>query len=155
MIEFGSSILPARFWCRVQQTESCWLWTGGTIEGYGAYWLGGRNRGAHVVMYEAVHGTIPSGLFVCHRCDVRPCVNPSHLFLGTNQENTADKVAKGRQRGPAGELHGNSKLTESLVREIRAQRDAGARIVDIARHRQLHINTVSAICRRIRWSHVD
>jgi HNH endonuclease len=66
------------------------------------------------------YGPIPEGLQVLHRCDVRNCIEPTHLFLGTNADNMADKVAKGRQSHPQGENHGGVKLTEAQVREIRA-----------------------------------
>lgn len=106
-------------------TESgCWIWMGAlNRDGYGyvngkAY--GGRNVRVHRYMYQRKHGAIPSGRFVLHRCDVRCCVNPDHLFLGTPKENTQDMIRKGRRTIPMGKQRRHSKLTEEAVRFIRS-----------------------------------
>jgi hypothetical protein len=79
--------------------NGCVLWTGGrTRDGYGRLWIKGRPLFAHRVAWEAKNGPIPTGLNVCHRCDVRTCINPNHMFLGTQKENMADRSAKLRRK---------------------------------------------------------
>lgn len=101
----------------------------------------------------------PEGVLVLHRCDVRACVNPAHLFLGTPADNTADMRRKGRQSGPrnplVGELHPRHRLTETQVRDIRRLRAAGAKATDIALHYRVGQPHVSAICLRQTWTHVN
>lgn len=77
--------------------SGCWLWTGMlTTSGYGGYTDNGKVRVASRLSWELHEGPIPPGLCVLHRCDVRPCVNPAHLFLGTKGDNNRDCAAKGR-----------------------------------------------------------
>lgn len=85
------------FWCRVDKTNDCWLWSGTlTDTGYGHMWYLGKRERCHRISYKLSFGEIPKGLLVCHHCDVRNCVNPSHLFLGTKKDNAHDMVVKGR-----------------------------------------------------------
>lgn len=101
--------------------SDCWYWRGSLTDlGYGVY---GRSKTAHRLSWEIHNGKIPDGLHVLHRCDVRSCVNPRHLFLGTHQDNMKDMVAKGRtHKGhtTSGEKSYASKLTQKdadLIRE--------------------------------------
>ena len=108
------------FWAFVRKEESCWLWTGRqTRGGYGQV---GRQR-AHRFAYQLECGPIPQGMLVCHHCDNPICVRPSHLFVGTIIYNNMDKHRKGRDA--IGEKHGNSRLTNEQVFEIRRLGQAG------------------------------
>ncbi len=99
----------------------CWLWTGAMTygNGYGNIGYAGRSHGAHRASYETFIGPIPAGLCVCHRCDVRACVNPSHLFLGDHKANMADMRLKGRAARMAGSDAAGAILHEENIGPIR------------------------------------
>jgi hypothetical protein len=100
--------------------SGCHLWIS-TISKRTGYaqisWKGG-NRSAHRMAWVSARGPIPKGMQVCHRCDVRHCINVDHLFLGTHKDNMADKTMKGR--APSGSRNGNSKLSDDQILAIRA-----------------------------------
>lgn len=163
--------LAERFWAKVDKTDGCWLWTGGRSKsGYGVISAGGKDEpdlGAHRVSWEMHLGPIPPGQFVCHHCDVRHCVRPDHLFLGTGYDNAIDRGAKGRaavgdangarrhpERLARGERNVNAKLTEADVRRLRERHGAGVPCYVIAAEEGLDKSTVQRLVRRETWKHV-
>lgn len=104
-----------------EPNSGCWLWIGALYgSGYGVFNTSDdRTMHAHRYSWMLHRGEIPDGLIVCHKCDVRCCVNPEHLFVGTHSDNANDMHAKGRNNTPRGEQHVRSKLSEQDVRNIR------------------------------------
>ena len=98
-----------RFWAKVDRSDpdGCWTWTGSIRrDGYGQFCLGvGRHMSAHRFAYSHEVGPIPPGMFVCHRCDNKKCVNPSHLFVGTRADNMKDMADKGRAWNPTADAN--------------------------------------------------
>ena len=123
-----------RFWAKVDKASGCWWWTAYRNQwGYGVFGFHARKHSlAHRVAWEFTNGAIPDGLLVLHRCDNPACVNPDHLFLGTNQDNMDDMYKKGRQRHIRGEDRTDAKLTEKSVRDVRRRQKEGN-----VTHRQL------------------
>jgi len=167
MIQLTQSDIT-RFWGKITKTDGgCWLWGGHTIKGYGSFYCSSATHYAHRIAYTLVNGAIPEGLHCLHRCDVPLCCNPSHLFLGTNSDNMADKVSKGRQsRGaphsaavipktPRGIDHPRNKLSEEdvlLIRAIHARGEAGAR--RLGKRFGVSPQTIQGIVNRKFWTHI-
>ena len=148
-----------RFMDKVLKTpEGCWLWIGAKdTPGYGRFFVSKEHGldGAHRVSYTLFRGSIPEGLHVCHTCDVKLCVNPDHLFLGTNKENHHDYFRKYGKIHSAGEYNARSKLTVNKVLAIRRLMAQGKfKAIHIASVFGIHWNSVYRINRREAWSHI-
>lgn len=147
----------ARFWAKVdiRSANECWPWTASVRrkdEGYGAFSLRGKHRPASRVAYAIAYGDIPAGMVVCHKCDNPPCCNPNHLFIGTPQDNDADRVAKGRQA--MGSRNGVAVLDEHKVLCIRRMHSRlGASTKELARIFSVSYFTVWDVLNRS-WKHV-
>src|SRR4029077_19957001 len=140
--------------------DDCWEWRGERMQSdpkfpYGRYWENRSSRFAHRVAWELANGVIPTGLCVLHRCDNPPCVNPSHLFLGTRADNMADMDAKGRRvtMPPKGEKSGMAKLDTTKIVAIRAAYESGEPQRSIARRFGVCKSTVGYGVRREIWAH--
>jgi hypothetical protein len=151
----GLSLLD-RFEARFRKRDGCWNWTASlNNKGYGQFYRDDKRRAypAHRMSYELYKEKIPEGMNVLHKCDNPRCVNPDHLFLGTQQDNVSDMWAKNRARPGVskGENHGMSKLTNDLVSEIRSSEENGPAIA-----RRLNISTTQVYDIRNRkiWKHI-
>lgn len=150
------------FWKRVQKTSDCWLWTGATKEarrsqplGYGVVVLSKvpyKRMYAHRMSWEIHYGSIPRGKQVLHKCDNPPCVNPTHLFLGTQLDNMRDCGTKNRKA--IGHRNGRSLLTENQVRDIRMRLLRGESIRSIGRIYGRGKSTIWSISAGINWGHL-
>ena len=98
--------LISRFWSKVARVgiDECWLWQAfrNPVSGYGGFSFEGKNEGAHRVAWILTYGPIPEGKQINHTCDIKPCCNPNHLYLGTQVDNIKDRVVRGRGRLPVG-----------------------------------------------------
>jgi hypothetical protein len=169
------NINKIRFWSKVAKSsrDACWDWTAGRFPyGYGAFAIGGTNKGSHIVAWSLANGRWPQpGHCVCHTCDRPSCCNPRHLFLGTPRDNWYDSVSKGRRahvrlppasehpdKMPRGELHWAVKrygvLNESLVRSIKEMFKDGRRQCEIMRALNLPRRAVQRVVSGRVWKHV-
>ena len=159
--------LAERFWSHVNKTETCWLWQGARYHhGYGRFQIGASRFIAHRMAYELTYGLILPGILCCHHCDVRLCVRPDHLFLGTHADNGQDMSRKGRSgahvhpetlaRGAKNgmALH-RAKLTECQVQTIRHLHAAKQQTYkQLAASFSVSVSTIEKIVCRERWRHI-
>lgn len=149
----------ARFWRKVDKTSNpngCWLWTGCRIQdGYGRGSIKSRLFLAHRMAYHIQFGPIPEHLKCLHRCDNPPCVNPEHLWIGTDQDNSIDRELKGRHGNIKGERHGRAKMSETDVLAARESYDYGqASIAKLARRYKTSESAMFSIVKRLNWTHL-
>lgn len=139
-----------------EPNSGCWIWLG-RVEirrgqyRYGRVKINRKHYMAHRVFWEQKNGQIPDGMFVLHRCDNMPCVNPDHLFLGTQADNQADMVSKGRSHKRPGEKHPGAILTAKKVLAIRADSRTNK---EIAKKYGVSKSAITLIKKRKRWSHI-
>lgn len=152
-----------RFWEKVIMggVDDCWEWRAGLgVMGYGQFSVSignsrSKNKMAHRMSWELEYGEVPESLQVLHKCDNRKCVNPNHLFLGTQQDNMDDMIQKNRCVRKMGESNHRSKLKEGDVREIRRLCSWGVPQRFIMKKFGISSGTVSRISTRHLWSHID
>lgn len=139
-----------RFFAKTKRAENgCLEWTAVTRYGYGIFNRYPRLILAHRMAWIFEHGEIPNGLYVLHKCDNPPCVEHTHLFLGTQMDNHQDKVAKGRSN--RGMKHGHAKLTNDQVFQIREMTGTQT---EIAKKFGIRQSCVSQIKNRKLWGHI-
>lgn len=161
-----------RFWSKVNkdgrnndEIGNCWEWTGcvnRSRAGYGSFGLNGKMVLAHRLSYALNHPLTTEllehpDICVCHKCDNRRCVNPEHLFLGTQTDNMKDMIAKGRDanRDRKGEDKGRAILTEAQVREIRTKyANGGISYQKLGVEYGVKKSTINFIISRRNWSHI-
>jgi hypothetical protein len=153
-----------RFLSKIEKvTESgCWIWTG-TVDknGYGHVLINYKTLKAHRLSWLIHNGEIPAGQLVCHRCDVPGCVNPHHLFVGTQSDNMQDMHRKKRhtmrdkrwvqRMDVRGAKNPNAKFTEDDVRYIRSSTE---KATDLARKYGVHRNRIYEILKRQTWKEI-
>ncbi len=148
-----AAMFKQRFEGCIRKTESCWLWKGTTLaNGYGQFQHHRKRYTAHRMAWIIANGQIPDGMMVLHHCDVRACVNPAHLFIGTPKDNTRDMVEKGRAKGP---LQPMTKLEACEIPTIMCRHFAeGRNMTEIAREFGVHRMTIDAIVKGHTWKHL-
>lgn len=151
--------LEEAFWFYVNQEDinKCWEWKGPyrkdmpTNKAYGRLEYKNKAYTAHRISWEIHNGDIPEGLLVCHVCDFPKCVNPHHLFLGTDEDNMRDRNMKERQA--RGEKHAKAKLTEPMVRYIRSL-PLGFNQSELARQLNVTPGCISEVVNDKNWRHI-
>lgn len=143
-----------RFWRKVRRTDTCWLWVGATTKsGYGVFVReDGVHTTAHRVSLEHRDGPLAAHEDAAHRCDVKPCVRPDHLFRATRQENMDDMIRKGRSR--RGDHHQTAKIGVADVRAIRRRHAAGVASKVLAVEYGITPRSIRKVARGVRWGWV-
>jgi len=142
-----------RFLKKVNKTDDCWIWLGAkkTRSGYGNFFYRKKVIHAHRASYLIFIGSIPDNLYVCHHCDNPSCVNPKHLFIGTQDDNMKDMIKKNRSGNTKGSKNGNSKLSEGDILEIRQSEEYS---FVLAKKYSISPTQVCNIRKRKVWKHI-
>lgn len=156
--------IEERFWSKVDKRgpDECWEWTGATTSwGYGALRIGAKQEGAHRVSFMLAHGRWATPCTL-HHCDNPKCVNPSHLYEGTQSQNMRDRDSRGRHysrtspwRVPHGIRHWNAKLCDATVAMIRMLDAMGSRQCDLAEWFGVCDGTISSVRKGKAWRHAQ
>lgn len=140
-----------------EPNSGCLLWMGSANRtGYGFMSRPTGSRLVHRIYYELVKGPIPVGMVLCHKCDVPACINPTHLFLGTHNDNMADMARKGRSRnGPGGVAYGSANAMARLtVADVIAIRADDRTLAAIARSYGVSLSCIDHVKSRRNWRHI-
>ena len=146
----------------LENENGCWEWQGSINDsGYGrtSIYESHERCLSHRLTYMLFIGEIPKGMHICHKCDNPRCCNPDHLFPGTPKDNIRDCVKKGRaapgyKKARPGVLHGNAKLDDEKVKQIRKLYEEKHTFADIARIYEMSECRISQICKRTAWKHI-
>jgi len=155
MREHLDADVAERFVDKVVATDGCWKWTGTKDnDGYGVFKIDGKMHKAHRIAFLNAFGWLPTrGHFICHKCDNRSCVNPSHLFAGLPRDNSFDMVSKGRSA--KGIQNASAHLTEQQVYEIRARLNQGEAKRALAREYGVSAFNIYSIAIGKTWRHLN
>lgn len=136
-----------------QSHNGCIVWDRGkTSDGYGVINLDGKSLLAHRVAYSIFKNKSPNGKLVCHSCDTPACVNPDHLFLGTQADNMADMKQKGRRKNiNKNDKNGRAKLCLTKAQDIRSKYEQGCLLKELAIENGVSMSTISRVIRGENW----
>ncbi len=147
--------LSVNFWGKVSIGDGCWLWSGGKMKnGYANFFIGKKSQRVHRLSYQHYFGSIPNGLGVLHKCDVRNCIRPDHLFTGTQKDNLQDCKIKGRTT--IGIKNAMAKLDDekaSLIRKLYSS--GGITQRTLATQFGITQSNVSRLVGRKHWTHIQ
>lgn len=134
--------------------SGCHEWQGMKKGGYGYFYINGREKAVHRMQYEKFKGEIPKGFNVCHSCDNPPCVNPDHLWIGTQKDNVHDMIAKKRDHKAFGTRSKNSKINTDQALQIKLLYSQGESIKTIHLKLNISYKIVQHICNGATWKHI-